>query len=372
MNITELKTPDGSESIPVTKKYLENIKGDDLIAWRVAPLPDRASADDRNLPKEFAMGWYAVCYSEDLAVGEVKAVRYFAKDLAVWRGEDGQPRVLDAYCAHYGANMAVAGAVRGNYLECPFHAWRWDGDGSCKEIPYARNIPPQAKRADCVPHWPVAEVNGFVMVWYHPDQVAPLWDVVVFDAYGKPDWTPYDKYEWIVYTSPQVQGDNAVDVAHFKYVHGSKDVPTYDFKYDGINRSVNAYLKLQTPRGEVDGQISSVSAGPGQGYVQFSGISNTMLVSCNTPIERDEYHVRFCFTQPKKEAEGPMSRLAKAIILDITSQLDQDKVILDRIRKVDAPLICDGDGPLARNSKYFEQFYASNGGPELISAKTVE
>ena len=28
--------------------------------------------------------------------------------------------MLDAYCAHYGANMAFAGKVHGNLLECPF------------------------------------------------------------------------------------------------------------------------------------------------------------------------------------------------------------------------------------------------------------
>ena len=41
---------------------------------------------------EFPMGWFAVCYSDELAVGQVKAARYFATDLAIWRGEDGQAR----------------------------------------------------------------------------------------------------------------------------------------------------------------------------------------------------------------------------------------------------------------------------------------
>jgi 3-ketosteroid 9alpha-monooxygenase subunit A len=369
---TSENTARDDDHVPVTKIFLQNLKGDDLIAWRIADLPGRPSAKERNFPKEFAMGWYAIGYSDELAIGEVKAVRYFAQDLALWRGEDGQARVLDAYCAHYGANMAVAGAVRGNYLECPFHAWRWDGDGSCKEIPYARNIPPQAKRADCVPHWPVAELNGFVLVWYHPERIAPLWEPMTIENAGSPDWTAYDKYEWKIYVAPMNQADNGVDVAHFKYVHGTENVPTYDFVFDGIKKTVNAYPKLNTPRGVVDGQISSVALGSGQGFVQFTGICNTLLVSGVTPIDYDINHILFAFSQPKSEAEGPRVGVARAIIKDICGQLDQDKVILDRMKNIDSPLVCDGDGPFARQRTWANQFFASNGGPQLIKTKAVE
>lgn len=57
--------------------------------------------------------------------------------LAVFRGEDGQAHVLDAYCPHLGANLAVGGRVLGGCLECPFHSWIFQGsDGKCVKIPY--------------------------------------------------------------------------------------------------------------------------------------------------------------------------------------------------------------------------------------------
>ena len=44
-------------------------------------------------------------------------------------------------------------------LECPFHAWRYDGEeGVVKDIPYAKAIPPQVKRK-CLRTWPVTEAN---------------------------------------------------------------------------------------------------------------------------------------------------------------------------------------------------------------------
>ena len=33
---------------------------------------------------------------------------------------------------------ALGGCVVGDSIQCPFHAWRFAGDGSCVEIPYLR------------------------------------------------------------------------------------------------------------------------------------------------------------------------------------------------------------------------------------------
>ena len=137
-----------------------------------------------------------------------------------------------------------------------------------RDIPYSRTIPPKAKRKDCVPSWPVAELNGFVLVWHHPDKVAPLWEPWVLPEAGHPDWTPYRKLEWKVYTATENMADNGVDISHFKYVHGALTVPTYEFRFDGIERAITSHLKLQTPKGEIKGVIASVNRGPGAGLGQ--------------------------------------------------------------------------------------------------------
>lgn len=56
----------------------------------------------------------------------------------MFRGQDGEAYVVDAYCPHLGANLAVGGRVVGNCIECPFHGWQFRGnDGKCVKIPYA-------------------------------------------------------------------------------------------------------------------------------------------------------------------------------------------------------------------------------------------
>lgn len=44
--------------------------------------------------------------------------------------DDGQLHVLNAYCPHMGGNLAH-GTVKGDAVACPFHDWRWAGDGRC-------------------------------------------------------------------------------------------------------------------------------------------------------------------------------------------------------------------------------------------------
>ena len=74
---------------------LEGLSGNDLTAWRMNPVDNRASISERNLdtlPMPF--GWFMVAYTDELLVGEVKPLFYFGKDLVLWRGEDGRLGLL--------------------------------------------------------------------------------------------------------------------------------------------------------------------------------------------------------------------------------------------------------------------------------------
>ncbi|MFZ4110018.1 MAG: aromatic ring-hydroxylating oxygenase subunit alpha [Polymorphobacter sp.] len=338
-------------------QMLSGLKGDALKAWRLAETQGRASVAERGLDIPYPFGWYPALLSSELAIGEVKPLRYFGRDLVIWRGEDGQARMLDAYCRHLGAHMGYGGKVDGNNLECPFHAWRYDETGVVREIPYAKTIPPQVKRP-CAHQWPVAEANRWLMFWYHPDGTAPQWEVQHFAETTDPDWSEYEISEWNVWGSIQNMAENGVDVAHFKYVHGTASFPDYKLSWDGIRREAAVDAKMGTPRGEVDGRIAFGSTGPGQSWTRFTGISETLLVACITPVDKDHVQARFCFTQPRTQAEGEGAGLARALIRDICKQFDQDKVIWDRQRYLPDAVICDGDGPIAHFRRYYRQFYA--------------
>lgn len=95
------------------------------------------------LPPVYPNGWFAVLESCRLQRGDVEHVAALGQNLAVFRGHSGEVHVLDAYCPHMGANMAVGGRVDGDCLECPFHSWRFSGhDGKCSGVPYAQKGKP--------------------------------------------------------------------------------------------------------------------------------------------------------------------------------------------------------------------------------------
>ena len=62
----------------------------------------------------YANGWFQIAYSDELAPGDVKAVRNFGQDFVLFRTEAGVAHVLDAHCPHLGAHLGYGGKVEGN------------------------------------------------------------------------------------------------------------------------------------------------------------------------------------------------------------------------------------------------------------------
>ncbi|XP_038060487.1 cholesterol 7-desaturase-like [Patiria miniata] len=91
-----------------------------------------------DVPPVYPNGWMSILMSSELKKKEHKFVAVAGKNLVVFRGESGRPYVVDPYCAHLGANLAIGGSVHGECIECPFHGWSYRGeDGKCVHIGYA-------------------------------------------------------------------------------------------------------------------------------------------------------------------------------------------------------------------------------------------
>jgi nitrite reductase/ring-hydroxylating ferredoxin subunit len=102
------------------------------------------SADSR-YPFAIPSGWFAVAESPDIEIGQTKAAYYFATHLVVWRDETGEAHVQDAFCPHLGAHLGHGGLVDGCDVVCPFHGWKFDGEGCNTEIPYSDRTNKKAK-----------------------------------------------------------------------------------------------------------------------------------------------------------------------------------------------------------------------------------
>lgn len=157
-----------------------------------------------------AEGWYWVVPGAELKPGGVRGVRVLGRDLVVWRGVDGVPHVMDAYCPHMGAHLGE-GRVDGTGLRCFFHDWKFDAAGQCVDIPCQERPVPAQVRA-----WPTAEGLGLIWVWTGAAARTPLphapelADVAVDARVAK----GFEKN-----CHPNVVMVNAIDAQHFNSVH---------------------------------------------------------------------------------------------------------------------------------------------------------
>ena len=177
--------------------------------------------DEGASPERFARGWHCLGLATDFHDGNPHPIEAFGTKLVVFADSQGELKVLDAYCRHMGGDLSQ-GTVKGDSVACPFHDWRWGGNGKCTAIPYARRVPPLAKTRA----WTTLEQDGLLFVWHDPEGNPPPAEVAI-PIIKTPDheWTDWVWKSIVIDTNCREIVDNVVDMAHFFYVHFS--FPTY-------------------------------------------------------------------------------------------------------------------------------------------------
>jgi len=299
-------------------------------------------------PFPIPCGWFQVCRPDEVAVGTSRALFYFDRHLVAWRDEEGVLHVQDAFCPHLGAHLGHGGSVEGCELQCPFHGWRFDAEGTNVDIPYSTRTNKRARLRT----FPVHEVNGKSMVWYHPDpDVAPRWDIPALDDLTSGEFFGPVYTDHTVQAHAQELGENAVDSAHFRYVHSVAEVPEItSYVTEGPVAEMKSIQKFPTPRGVVEGRIESTGYGPGYSVVRFAGIVDTLLVSSTTPIDGGSCQTRFDFyTRSLGDAETN-SNVAKAFVAEVDRQFLEDMPIWEHKAHIARPALADTDG--LTNARY--------------------
>ena len=174
-------------------------------------------------PTRFARGWHCLGMADTFRDGRPHTVEAFGTKLVVWADTAGRLQVLDGYCRHLGGDLGQ-GSVKGDEVACPFHDWRWGGDGRCKQIPYAKRVPLRAQTRT----WHALERNRQLFVWHDAELNPPIPEQMV------PEIAEMDSGEWsdMTWEVIDIPGsncreiiDNIVDMAHFFYIHYG--FPTY-------------------------------------------------------------------------------------------------------------------------------------------------
>ncbi|BDM69651.1 3-ketosteroid-9-alpha-hydroxylase oxygenase subunit [Streptomyces nigrescens] len=338
-------------------------------------------------PARFARGWHCLGLTDDFKDGKPHEIEAFGTKLVVFQGtDDGQLHVLNAYCPHMGGNLAH-GTVKGDAVACPFHDWRWSGNGRCAGIPYARRVPPRARTRA----WLTLERNKQLFVWNDPEGNPPPAEVTIPEIEGihGPDAGEWSEWTW---KTLRVEGsncreivDNVVDMAHFFYVHYA--FPEY-FKNVFEGHIATQYME-SSPRGDMDlGTLSSgrlrsdasyygpsymidylysevgggidgdVEGGSGSGSEGGSEME-IVLINCHYPIDENSFQLQYGAIVKKLPGmtDEQAAEAARLTAEGATAGFEQDVEIWKNKTRIDNPLLTEEDGPVYQLRRWYEQFY---------------
>ncbi len=253
-------------------------------------------------------GWFQLAWSSELPARGVLPVRAFGKSLRLARTADGG-------------------------LE--LHELAADGEPG--------------------PALPVRELHRMVFAFHHGAGAPPSWEIPAIPEASRDDWSEYETYSWEIRTHNQEIGENSVDRAHFRYVHGTAEIPDSELRIEGHLRFATQHVTYATPRGPVAGRIEVTAHGMGFTTTRFTGICETLLLISHTPIDAERVRSRFSFTLPRAVVG---TNVGRALVREIVRQLEEDIPIWEHKRYLEAPLLCDGDGPIGPYRRWARQFYS--------------
>lgn len=328
----------------------------------------------KTYPATYPNGWYKIAESSEVPVGKVIEAQALGKVFAVFRGEDQKVAILDAYCVHLGANMAVGGRVVGNCLECPFHKWRFNGDGTCAHIPYSEKIPEIARTRS----WPVREYYGLICIYYDADGQDPPYQLDPFPEIDNGDFVYRGIHHETVNMHIQEFAENSVDYMHFDPLHGRMSIPwtnieiplltikhTARWELDSASdrshvsyfhdHAVLLFRGREMPSTAADAKITFM--GPGS-VVSFRftipKLGEIVMFQTHTPVEPCRMQVTFFWYADKSIPRI----LVWYVIGNWIAQWRNDIFVWENKIYLSRPLLVRGDGPVAKLRRWYAQFYS--------------
>ena len=201
--------------------------------------------------------WYAACRGDDLRDGPI-ARTIFDAPVVLFRDGAGRVGALLDRCAHRNAPLSLGRVDEAGHLACPYHGWRFDGTGACREVPGLLERDTAAGRS--VPAFAARESDGFVWIWARAD-AEPVGAPMRIPRIDDPEYFVVIR-EYDVECTMHAALENALDVPHTAFVHrgdfrgkGSREIEAVRRRIPGgIEVEYKGEPPLSGPTHEPDGQ----------------------------------------------------------------------------------------------------------------------
>ena len=291
--------------------------------------------------------WYPICKSDELSNEEPLQSKLLGMSYVAFRDSDGAPHVLADTCVHRGGSLSM-GKVIDDCVACPYHGWRFGGDGKCKLVPLlGPDVSPPARAK--VDSYPVEERYGIVFAFLgdlSEEERPPLYEI---EEYNDPAWREHEMIILEVGCYYQRSMENGVDPVHNEFVHPAQGFPPmhkdtfrirdedwgvrFDAEFGDPVLDNTTFAKDRNVTGEL--KAGSWHHGPNVLITSIfvNAASNMVQYFFEAPI--DESHTKIYFINMRNFVLDPeMDEKVMEVNLRITSE---DIVVLENLYPVRTP-----------------------------------
>jgi len=338
------------------------------------------SAEYKLGPFTFPRGWFLIAKVEE-ATNKPVPLRYFGRDLIMYRGASGKIAVMDAYCPHMKTHLAKnttsyvvldGKQVEGDDIRCPYHGWKFGPDGTCNEIPYSPAPIPKAAK---IRSYPAREWYGFIIMWHDEEDNEPVFEPPVIEQWDHPQWVPWqidDLGE--IGCHPIEVVDNIADKAHLGPIHGSTDIGHFENVFDShVMRQSTVTSNVKTPGMRFTNE--TFYTGPGILLSRMGGMMDSFMLVAHTPIEDGSLKVWHGLTAEAPNNPPTEQDLQMVTMFQIFSRdaLTQDFEVWANKEPCFDIMQVIGDGPFGKTRAWYKQFYnpVANSDKKAVTGKVI-
>jgi len=323
--------------------------------------------DTGTLPDRYARGWHCLGPVKDFQDGKPHSIHAFGAKLVVFADSQGELHVLDAYCRHMGGDLS-RGEIKGDAVACPFHDWRWGGDGRCKLVPYSKRTPRVARTQS----FPTDVRGGLLFMYNDPEGNPPPDEVRIpeIPEWSSGEWTDWRWNSMVIDSNCRDIIDNVTDFAHFFYIHYG--LPT-SFKNVFEGHIASQYLH-NVGRSDVPGLGTSYGGSELDSEASYFGPSfminwlhnsyggfkaESILINCHYPISQDQFQLMWgvIVQKPKGLDDATTEKIADAMTDGVSKGFLQDVEIWTHKSRIENPLLVEEDGAVYQLRRWYSQFY---------------
>jgi phenylpropionate dioxygenase-like ring-hydroxylating dioxygenase large terminal subunit len=168
--------------------------------------------------------WYPIATSDEVNNKKPFRAQVLGAYFVAFRDDAGGAHVLSDVCIHRGGALGK-GWVRDNTVVCPYHGWRFGGDGQCTHIPSLvdeQDKPPARAKVDS---YPVQEKYGIVFAFLGdlPESERP--PLLEVEEYEQDGWRANNLTVFEVNAFYERSMENGLDPSHNEFVHPAQGGP---------------------------------------------------------------------------------------------------------------------------------------------------